>query len=99
MPISGRPPSLIQRPSGCYFHPRCPYVRDEHKRIDPPLVEVTGDPGHEAACLLSTELRSRIWQGLAAGETPAELRQSGGRGRSAAAGVGSSHRVAEEEGQ
>ncbi|MBV9364936.1 MAG: ABC transporter ATP-binding protein, partial [Solirubrobacterales bacterium] len=24
VPISGRPPSLIRRPSGCHFHPRCP---------------------------------------------------------------------------
>ncbi len=75
VPISGRPPSLISRPSGCHFHPRCPYVRDEHTRIDPPLTNVTGDPGHEAACLLPSELRSRIWKGLAAGEAPAELRQ------------------------
>jgi len=75
VPISGRPPSLIQRPSGCFFHPRCPYVRDEHKRIDPSLSDVAGEPGHEAACLLPTELRSRIWRGLAAGETPAELRR------------------------
>ena len=35
VPISGRPPSLINRPSGCHFHPRCPYVRDAHKRVDP----------------------------------------------------------------
>jgi peptide/nickel transport system ATP-binding protein len=75
VPISGRPPSLIQRPSGCHFHPRCPYVRDEHRRVDPQLVPVTGDLDHEAACLLPTELRSRIWQGLAQGETPAELRR------------------------
>jgi peptide/nickel transport system ATP-binding protein len=75
VPISGRPPSLIRRPSGCHFHPRCPFVRDEHTRIDPPLAKVTGDPGHEAACLLPTELRSRLWKGLAAGEQPAELRQ------------------------
>jgi peptide/nickel transport system ATP-binding protein len=75
VPISGRPPSLIQRPSGCFFHPRCPYVRDEHKRVDPPLASVSGDPGHESACLLATELRGRIWKGLAAGETPAELRR------------------------
>ena len=26
VPISGRPPSLIKRPGGCFFHPRCPYV-------------------------------------------------------------------------
>ncbi len=75
VPISGRPPSLIQRPSGCHFHPRCPYVRDEHTRVDPRLAPVAGDPGHEAACLLSTELRARIWRGLAAGETPAQLRR------------------------
>jgi peptide/nickel transport system ATP-binding protein len=75
VPISGRPPSLIQRPSGCHFHPRCPYVREAHKRIDPPLTPVTGDAGHEAACLLPTELRSRIWKGLGGGETPAELRR------------------------
>ena len=74
MPISGRPPSLIKRPSGCHFHPRCPYVRDEHKRIDPRLEPVTGDPGHAVACLLSSELRSRIWHGLTLGESSATLR-------------------------
>jgi peptide/nickel transport system ATP-binding protein len=73
-PIPGRPPSLINRPSGCHFHPRCPYVRDEHTRVDPHLTPVGGEPGHEAACLLSPELRSRIWKGLEAGEEPAELR-------------------------
>jgi peptide/nickel transport system ATP-binding protein len=74
VPISGRPPSLIQRPTGCHFHPRCPYVLDDHKRIDPPLTPVDGDPGHEAACLLSTELRARVWKGLAAGEESAQMR-------------------------
>jgi peptide/nickel transport system ATP-binding protein len=74
VPISGRPPSLIRRPSGCHFHPRCPYVRDAHTRIDPRLEPVTGDAGHSAACLLSTEIRSRIWRGLQAGEDPAALR-------------------------
>jgi peptide/nickel transport system ATP-binding protein len=74
VPISGRPPSLIRRPSGCHFHPRCPYVRESHTRIDPGLEPVTGDPGHSAACLLDTEVRSRIWRGLQAGEDPASLR-------------------------
>jgi len=27
VPIKGSPPSLINRPSGCAFHPRCPYAR------------------------------------------------------------------------
>ena len=74
VPISGRPPSLIKRPSGCFFHPRCPYVREAHKRVDPQLEPITGDPGHSAACLLSTEIRSRIWRGLQEGESPGELR-------------------------
>jgi peptide/nickel transport system ATP-binding protein len=74
VPISGRPPSLIQRPSGCFFHPRCPYVREAHKRVDPKLEPVTGDPDHTAACLLTTEVRSRIWRGLREGESPGELR-------------------------
>jgi peptide/nickel transport system ATP-binding protein len=74
-PISGRPPSLINRPSGCHFHPRCPYVREEHKRVDPRLEPVSGEPDHEVACLLSSDVRTRIWRGLQAGETPSELRR------------------------
>ncbi len=36
-PIAGNPPSLIHRPSGCHFHPRCPYAQPEHAHIDPRL--------------------------------------------------------------
>jgi peptide/nickel transport system ATP-binding protein len=74
VPISGRPPSLIHRPSGCFFHPRCPYVRDEHRRIDPRLDPVPNESGHEVACLLAPEERSRIWKGLQRGEAPSSLR-------------------------
>src|SRR5664280_3602435 len=35
VPIPGTPPSLIRRPSGCHFHPRCPYSQPSHERIDP----------------------------------------------------------------
>ena len=75
VPIAGRPPSLINRPSGCHFHPRCPYVREDHRRTDPRLEPVSGEPGHEVACLLQTDLRSRIWKGLEAGELPGEMRR------------------------
>jgi peptide/nickel transport system ATP-binding protein len=75
VPIAGRPPSLINRPSGCFFHPRCPYVRDAHRRTDPKLTPVPDDPGHEAACLLDPSVRAAIWRGLQAGEAPAALRQ------------------------
>ncbi|MET0601005.1 MAG: ABC transporter ATP-binding protein [Baekduia sp.] len=71
VPIYGRPPSLINKPSGCSFHPRCPYVREAHKKVDPGL-EPTGsaDAGHKVACLLPGETRRSLWAALRAGETP-----------------------------
>src|SRR5436190_5081756 len=75
VPISGRPPSLIHRPSGCFFHPRCPYVREAHRRVDPKLEPVAAEEHHEVACLLAPEVRMRIWNGLRAGESPAALRR------------------------
>jgi peptide/nickel transport system ATP-binding protein len=66
VPIPGRPPSLIRPPSGCHFHPRCRYVRERHKQVDPDLEPVPGDPSHQVACLLSPEERRRLReQGLA----------------------------------
>jgi peptide/nickel transport system ATP-binding protein len=78
VPISGRPPSLINRPSGCFFHPRCPYVRDRHRRVDPRLEPVASDSGHEVACLLEEPVRTKIWQGLQAGRDPESLRALAG---------------------
>jgi peptide/nickel transport system ATP-binding protein len=75
IPIAGRPPSLINRPSGCYFHPRCPYVHGDCKRVDPQLENVPDWQGHEVACVLPPSLRARIWQGLSEGHDPASLRQ------------------------
>jgi peptide/nickel transport system ATP-binding protein len=74
VPISGAPPSLIGRPSGCHFHPRCPYVRESHTRTDPRLEPVAGDPGHAVACLLPTTVRRAIWTELQAGREPAQAR-------------------------
>ncbi len=78
VPIPGRPPSLVSPPSGCRFHPRCPYVQEEHRRVDPPLTEVPGDPDHEAACLLPAGVRAELWGRLAAGATPAQARAAVG---------------------
>jgi oligopeptide/dipeptide ABC transporter ATP-binding protein len=36
-PIAGAPPSLARIPSGCPFHPRCPYVIDLCRIERPPL--------------------------------------------------------------
>ena len=48
-------------PSGCHFHPRCPYAQPDHARIDPALEPVPGEPGHYVACLLEPEVRRRLW--------------------------------------
>jgi peptide/nickel transport system ATP-binding protein len=75
VPISGRPPSLINRPAGCHFHPRCPYVQAAHKRIDPQLTPIPDEPAHQVACLLEPAVRTRIWRGLEAGQDPESLRR------------------------
>jgi len=74
VPIPGRPPSLITLPTGCNFHPRCPYVRPRHREVDPRLEPVPEDPAHRVACLLPSETRKRLWQELSAGKAPEEAR-------------------------
>jgi peptide/nickel transport system ATP-binding protein len=76
VPIPGRPPSLINLPTGCSFHPRCPYVRPRHREIDPGLEPVPDDPPHTVACLLASSTRKRIWSQLREGKQPAEARES-----------------------
>jgi peptide/nickel transport system ATP-binding protein len=44
----GEPPSPINPPQGCRFHPRCPYMREKCKEIEPELIEITRD--HYVAC-------------------------------------------------
>ena len=48
--IGGSPPSLLNPPAGCPFHPRCPYAMDRCKVVMPPLREIR--PRHLAACHL-----------------------------------------------
>ncbi len=49
--ITGRPPDLINPPSGCPFSPRCAYVQDKCKSELPPL-QKADTPGHEYRCWL-----------------------------------------------
>ena len=74
MPIPGRPPSLIAPPPGCCFHPRCPYVREAHKKTDPPLEPTTGDGRHLVRCLLPPQNRRALWGELGRGATPEQAR-------------------------
>jgi peptide/nickel transport system ATP-binding protein len=61
-PIPGSPPSLIDPPSGCHFHPRCAYAQPDHARIDPELLPLPTDPAHKVACLLEPKARRRLWE-------------------------------------
>jgi peptide/nickel transport system ATP-binding protein len=46
--VSGEPPTPINPPSGCVFHPRCPRATDICRSIEPPLARYPN--GHLAAC-------------------------------------------------
>jgi len=49
--IPGQPPDLLNPPPACRFNPRCPYIMDVCKKIDPPL-EKAGTGDHLVACHL-----------------------------------------------
>jgi peptide/nickel transport system ATP-binding protein len=62
LPIKGTPPSLINLPTGCAFHPRCAYRELNNGKSEaevPQLVESV--PGHKVACHLPHERRQQIW--------------------------------------
>ena len=60
-PIRGTPPSLINVPAGCAFHPRCNYAERTGGRSEttvPMLHEL--EPGHLVACHLTADQRREI---------------------------------------
>ncbi|HET8588103.1 MAG TPA: ABC transporter ATP-binding protein [Nakamurella sp.] len=57
VPIAGAPPNLLALPTGCSFHPRCPYAVDRCRAEIPLLRRPDGwEPGHVAACFRSEEV-------------------------------------------
>jgi peptide/nickel transport system ATP-binding protein len=56
--IPGRPPALDNPPSGCRFHPRCPYAMDVCKTTVPRLEDIS--PGHRVACHLVSSTPTRV---------------------------------------
>jgi peptide/nickel transport system ATP-binding protein len=76
VPIAGRPPSLISLPGGCSFHPRCPYVLDRHRKVEPELQPVSDQDGHLVSCLLNSATRREIWAQLQQGRMPEAVRAS-----------------------
>jgi peptide/nickel transport system ATP-binding protein len=61
VPIKGSPPSLINVPSGCPFHPRCDFasLTDGRSTTEVPLLREI-EPGHMLACHLTSAQRARL---------------------------------------
>ncbi|MGX6603921.1 ABC transporter ATP-binding protein [Micromonosporaceae bacterium Da 78-11] len=60
-PVKGSPPSLINLPSGCAFHPRCPYAGRNGDRSFTEIPLLRGGT-HSVACHMSQEARTEIYQ-------------------------------------
>ncbi len=65
--IPGQPPSLLNPPRGCRFHPRCPYVMNVCKSTVPGLLPVPDAPKHLQACHLDEQTKDHEAAKLLAG--------------------------------
>jgi len=57
-PITGSPPDLLNIPSGCPFHPRCPYAQFKCRTEVPELRAVDETSGRSSACHFTEEIFS-----------------------------------------
>ncbi|MCP3786921.1 ABC transporter ATP-binding protein [Micromonospora sp. A3M-1-15] len=64
VPIKGNPPSLINLPSGCAFHPRCRYAgrNGDRSRTEVPDLLPATERGHLVACHLPEAARQRLYR-------------------------------------
>jgi oligopeptide/dipeptide ABC transporter ATP-binding protein len=65
-PIPGSPPDLVSPPSGCRFHPRCPFVQDDCRHGTFPLRSFGGRATaciHHEACIEVVRERAVIVDG------------------------------------
>jgi peptide/nickel transport system ATP-binding protein len=62
LPIKGTPPSLINVPAGCAFHPRCGYpdLTGGRSATEVPVLREVA-PGHLVACHLAADQQRKIW--------------------------------------
>jgi len=70
-PIPGQPPSLLNRPPGCVFHPRCEFSQGRERcRTEVPALRSFGEGGmHLSACHFAEELAAQhVTAGAAAVE-------------------------------
>jgi peptide/nickel transport system ATP-binding protein len=54
VPLKGEIPSPLNPPTGCHFHPRCPYAIEICKQAIPEWQELS--PGHQVTCHLAEKL-------------------------------------------
>lgn len=54
--LPGDPPSPMNPPTGCPFHPRCPYAIDRCASVRPDFETLDGDETHEASCIRLREI-------------------------------------------
>jgi oligopeptide/dipeptide ABC transporter ATP-binding protein len=66
LPIEGSPPSLLNPPSGCPFHPRCKYRFELCDKKQVVLTQLEG--GHLDACFLPAERKLELWRNRIATE-------------------------------
>jgi peptide/nickel transport system ATP-binding protein len=59
--IPGQPPSLLNPPSGCPFHPRCEFVMNVCRTELPALDPSSVGTDHRYRCHLDDETRARVW--------------------------------------
>jgi oligopeptide/dipeptide ABC transporter ATP-binding protein len=60
-PIPGQPPSLINRPPGCPFHPRCFLSQGRARcREEEPTLRPIDESAHLTACHFAEELEGRV---------------------------------------
>jgi peptide/nickel transport system ATP-binding protein len=65
VPIKGNPPSLLNLPAGCAFHPRCRYAMLNGGPCDqevPELLPLSDAPAHLVACHLPEDFRKDTYQ-------------------------------------
>ena len=60
--IPGSVPNLIKLPTGCKFHPRCPYVKEMCAEQVPELREYK--PGHKVRCFMRDPETAALWEGV-----------------------------------
>ena len=65
-PLEGEPPNLLDPPTGCRFHPRCPYADQRCREEDPTMEVIDAQSGYGVACWNWTSVPVRTRKGAEA---------------------------------